>query len=304
MKRALQSPLANVLLFSIFWAIEIFIAKLAFLNGAQVVRFSLQANFVALIIVFIYILPNKIKEFKKISFSTIRWLLLGNAIILGIGGFLGNAGLQLTTAINAGFLSQFSTIATAIFARLIIGEKITKAKIISILTILLGTFLLVTKGQLIIPHTGDILILLSCLCYGLGPTIIKKKHKTTPINADLVAFLRPVAGIPTILLFMLLSPLYPASIQKIFQVNIFEADNVPYVILNGIALALIWIFVNRTLKIASVTYTALMSSLTPILVAILAIIFLNEKVDGIQLIGISLIIASSFIVQYLKFDKH
>ena len=48
MKRILQSPLGNVLLYSLFWALEIFITKIAFLNGAQVIPFTIQSSLITL----------------------------------------------------------------------------------------------------------------------------------------------------------------------------------------------------------------------------------------------------------------
>lgn len=304
MKHFLHYPLVNVLLFSIFWATEIFIAKLAFLAGAQVVQFSLQSFFLTLLILSIYVLPKRLKQLKKIPSSALLWLLIANAILLGLGGFLGNAGVQLTSAVNAGFLTQFGTVTTAFFAWLLLQEKINFSKTLSICTIMLGTYLLITKGQLIIPHMGDILLLLAAICWGLGAVIVKKMLKQYSIQPDIVSFLRPVAGIPVLLLFILLSPLYPPSLQEVFRVNVFELNQPIYVVLNAVFVSLVWIFANRTLHFASASYTVMMSSITPILVTLLALIFLNESIDRIQLIGMFLIIASSFVTQYLKVDKH
>jgi len=299
-----KTPLTNVLFFSLFWAAEIFTAKLAFLGGAQVVPFSIQSFFLALIILALYILPTKLKTFKKIPFSVFLWLLLANGILLGLGGFLGNAGIQLTTAVNAGFLTQFTTVTTTIFAWLILKEKITRAKVVSLIVILLGTFLLVTKGQLIIPHLGDLLLILACIAWSFGPVLIRRVIKNTTIDPDIATILRPAAGIPVILLFVALSPLYPEQLQKVFHVNIFEVREAFFVILNAIFISLTWIFVNRTLKVASASYTALLSSVTPILVALLAMNFLHERLEMIQFVGIFLIITSSYISQYFKFHEH
>lgn len=282
---------------------EIFIAKLAFLSGAHVIPFTIQSSFITLIILSIYVLPTRLKELKKIPLHTLKWFFLANAIHMGLGGFLGNAGIQLTSAINAGFLSQFTLVSGTIFAWLILNEKMTIAKIISVFTIIIGTFLLITKGQLIIPRAGDIFLILACIAWGLGLVLVRKTLKNTPINPDLVSFIRPVAGIPVIIFFILLSPLYPSSLQKVFQENIFELHQVLYIILSAILISLVWIFANRTLKLASASYTSMMSSITPILVALLAMIFLKERIDNIQFVGILFIIFSTYITHYLKIDK-
>lgn len=304
MQNIFESPLVNVLLFSIFWALEIFVTKLAFNNGAQVIPFTIQSSFVTLLILIVYIFLTKLKELKKLSFHTIKWLLLANAIHMGLGTFLGNAGIQLTTAINAGFLSQFTVVAGTLLAWIILSEKMTFSKVVSIGIIILGSFLLTTKGQFIIPHSGDLLILLACVAWSLGGVIIRKMLKNTTVNADLVSLFRPIAGIPVLLLFVLLSPLYPTSVRGIFQVNIFQIHQLFYVLLNASIVALVWIFVNRTLKYASASYAAIFPSITPILVTLLALAFLGEGVGPIQIIGMVLILASSFMAQYLQFYNH
>lgn len=304
MKRILQSPLGNVLLYSLFWALEIFITKIAFLNGAQVIPFTIQSSIITLLILSVYVLPTKIKELKKIPFSLLIWILIANAIHMGIGTFLSNAGIQLTTAINAGFLMQFTTVTIIIFAWLILKEKITFPKIFSVIFILVGTFLLITKGQLNQPHTGDLLILLACLAWGLGGVLTRKILKNTSVNSDIVALLKPVAGIPVLLVTIGFSSFYPPAIRQIFQENIFVIHQPIYVILNGIIVTFVWLFFNRMLKISSASYNVIVSSIAPIMVALLALIFLNESINRIQLIGVFLILAPSFIAQYLKFDRH
>lgn len=304
MRRILQSPLGNVLIYSLFWALEIFITKLAFLAGAQVLPFTIQSSFLTLIILSLYVLPTNFKKLKRIPLTLMAWILLANGIHMGIGTFLSNAGIQLTTAINAGFLMQFTTVTIILFAWLLLGEKITISKIISVIFILVGTFLLITKGELTSPHVGDILIILACIAWGLGGVLTRKILKHTKVDSDIVAFFKPVAGIPVLLLTVALSPLYPPAVQEIFQKNIFELHQAFYVVLNAIVITFVWIFFNRMLKIASASYNVIVSSIAPILVALLALIFLNESLSSIQILGAFLIIAPSFIAQYLQFDKH
>src|SRR6185437_10764099 len=113
-----------------------------------------QSILLTFIFLSIYVLPSKFKSLKKIPATLLAWILLANAIHMGVGTILSNAGLQLTTAINAGFLMQFTTVTIIFFAWLLLREKITLAKIISVVFILMGTFLLITNGQFSTPHSG------------------------------------------------------------------------------------------------------------------------------------------------------
>jgi len=304
MKQYLESPLLNVLLFSLFWALEVFTAKLAFLGGAQVFPFTIQSTCITLLLFTSYIVLMRRKEIKKLSFHTTGWLLLANAIHFGIGGFLSNAGVQLTTAINAGFLLQFTIVTGTLLAWIILKERMTKAKVMAVITVMIGTFLLVTRGKINPPHIGDLLILLACIAWAVGGIIIKIILKSTSINPDVVSFFRPIGGMPVLIGFAAFAPLYPTSVQNIFQSNVFEIHQPVYVLLNAVFITFTWLFVNRTLKVASASYTAMLPAITPILLALLGVFVLKEEIEIIQIIGIVFILSSSFVAHYLHFEKH
>lgn len=301
----MNSPLINVILFSVFWAIQIFVSKLGFRAGAQVVPFTIQTGFVTTLLLTIYVFIFKRNELKQLTKNVLISLLIANAIHNGLGSFLSNAGISLTSAVNVGFLIQFTTVTTSTLAWLILKEKMPLSKIITIIIIMFGTFLLITKGQLITPHVGDILILLACLSWSTGNILVKKLLNKNKVDSDLVSFLRPIAGIPIFFSLVLFTPLYPTTMQTMLDTtNLWNFNFLPYVFLNGLFAVLLWIFLNRTLKIASASYMTMMSSLTPVLVAILAIVFLKETLVPIQWIGVFLISISGIATQLLKIEKH
>jgi drug/metabolite transporter (DMT)-like permease len=59
-----------------------------------------------------------------------------------------------------------------------------------------------------------------------------------------------------------------------------------------------WIFLYRTLKISTASYLTMMSMITPVIVSVLAVIFLDESLIWIQLIGAALIILSGILVYF------
>ena len=290
--KLIDSPFINVFLFSFFWAIQLFVGKLAFNAGAKAIPFTLQAAFISLITLTIIVLPRKFKEVKSLPKNILVGLLLANAIHFGVGGFFSNAGLALTTAINAGFLGKFSLITTTFLAWLLLKENMTFSKFVAVITMLIGSFLIITKGNLIVPHIGDLLIILACTSWSIGNVLIRKVLKNNHVSGDTVSFLRPVAGIPILLMFVALSSLYPVSIKNIFAVNLVDFHYFPFVIASGVLTSLLWIFLNRTLKVASVSYMTMMSMITPVILSILALLFLKETMMPIQILGAALIIFS------------
>ena len=299
-----QSPLINVSLLSIFWAMDIFVAKLAFLAGAKLFTFTIQTGMITLSILTIYILLKKLDKLKKTPRRLLFFLLLINVIGSGLGGTLANAGIQLTTAINAGFLFQFDIALTILIAWFVLREKIDLAKMLMLLFILLGTFLLVTNGQLIIPRIGDLFILLAGLCFASNTVLIRKILKHTTVDPDIASFLRPLAGLSVLLPFVAFAPLYPEQLSHQLSINLFDFSYLGYVVIDAIVIVLLFIFLNRTLKIASASYTALIASVTPILVAILGILFLHESLTPIQFVGAFFILLASSVTHFLKVDKH
>lgn len=299
-----KSPLFNVILFSIFWTLQIFTSKLGYAAGAKLVAFAIQSFASTLIFLTISILPKISKELKNVPAKILLGLILANGIHMGIGGVLSYAGIALTSAINAGVLVQFGTVTTTVLAWLILKEKFTLAKTISIVAILSGIFLLATKGKFITPHIGDVLILGACAAWSLGNVLVKKILKYTSVSADVISFFRPVAGLPVLLFFIFLAPLYPLPIKQFFLVNYFDFHYIVFSMLGGILTGLYFIYMNRTLKFSSASYVAMMSALTPVLVSLLAVFFLKEAFSLIQLIGITLIIGAGIITHYLKTDQH
>ncbi len=304
MNRALwDSPFLNVFLFTLFWALWIFVTKLGFNAGAQTVPFVVQSTVVSIVLLAAYVLPRKLSEIKSLSRPTLLGILLANAIHNGLGGFLIYAGIALTSAINAGFLVQFATVTTAILAWVVLKEKVTVGRVLMVVTIMIGTFLLVTGGHLSAPHIGDVLILLACLSWSTANILIRKVLKHSSVSADTVTFFRPLAGLPVFFGFILLAPIYPAAVQSVFAPDIFEIRAGLYVLLSGLLMVLLWLFLNRTLKVATASYMSMMSALTPVLVAALALFFLQESLIGAQILGALLIILSSFVVHFSKVSE-
>jgi len=299
----LQLPFSNVFLFSLFWALQIFVSKLAFKAGAHPVTFLLQSTLVNWLTLSIIVLPKKWKELKNIKKDVLKGIILANAIHFGFGAFFSNSGVALTTAINAGFLMKFAMVTTLLMAWIFLKEKLTLSKSIAALVMFFGVFLLSTQGRLIVPQVGDLLIILACLSWSTGNVILRKILRENSVSGETVSFLRPISGFPLILLFIIFAPIYPIELREVFQVNFFDFGYTGYVVVAGMFVALLTLFLNRTLKVASASYMTMMSMMTPVFVAILALSFLGERMVSIQILGATLIILSGAVTHCTKVAK-
>ena len=292
------SPLYNVLLFSGFWALQIFIAKLGFLNGVMVLPFQLIMVLAAVVTLALVILPGTGRDLASLfrNHPSIFWqLFLANAIQAGLGTSLSIIGIALTDTINAGFLVKMGTVTTILFAWLILKENMSIMKVGVVFGMLLGAYLLTTAGQRMYPRVGDLLILAACFCWSLGNVLVRKILKTKSVRADVVTLQKPLASLPVFMILVVLSIYFPGvfgNLSNVLQCCFISMTSLPYAIASGICLALAWIFLYRTLHMATASYMTLMSMVTPIIVSFLALVFLNERLIWIQVLGAGLILFS------------
>jgi drug/metabolite transporter (DMT)-like permease len=303
-KSTSSSPAINVLMFSIFWALQIFFAKMGFNAGALVLPFQLLITIIAFVVLVVLILPKVKDQFSDLykNQKPLFWkLYLANGIQAGLGTSLAMVGIALTDAVNAGFLVKFTTVTTIFFAWIMLKEKLTALKIVTVILMLFGVYLLTTEGQAIIPRPGDIILIAACVCWSSGSVLVRKFLKDQPLNPDVVTMQKPMASLPILLILIGFALAYTslAGIQDNFlSCCTVNSMDLIYGLLTGISLAMAWIFVYRTLKVATASYLTLMSMLTPVIVSILAILFLGETLVWVQVIGAGLILISGIVIYF------
>jgi len=291
-------------MFSTFWALQIFFAKLGFNAGALVLPFQLLITIIAFIVLAILILPGVRDQFSQL-FKTQRplfWnLYLANGIQAGLGTSLAMVGIALTDAVNAGFLVKFTTVTTILFAWVMLKERLSALKLVTVILMLLGVFLLTTRGQTLIPRPGDFFLIAACVCWSLGSVLIRKFLKDQPLNPDVVTMQKPLASFPVLLALVGIALVYvtlSGTPDKLFSCCTVTSVDLFYGLLTGFSLAMAWIFVYRTLKVSTASYLTLMSMLTPVIVSVLAILFLGESLVWIQMIGAGLILVSGIVIYF------
>jgi len=285
-------------MFSAFWAMQIFIAKLGFMAGAMVLPFQIILVISAMVTLAFLILPKSGSELVNLYrfHPDLFWnLFLANTIQAGLGTSLSIIGIALTDAINAGFLVKMATVTTILFAWLILKESLSRIKVFIVIVMLLGAYLLTTAGQRILPRVGDLFILAACVCWSLGNVMVRKILKTQSVRADVVTIQKPLASLPVFALLIGISLFYPrvlGNLSTMLKCCTFSTTYIPYAIASGVCLAFAWIYLYRTLHMATASYMTLMSMVTPIIVSVLAMVFLDERLILIQVVGAGIIILS------------
>ncbi|MFH1636478.1 MAG: DMT family transporter [Chloroflexota bacterium] len=289
-------------MFSVFWAFQIFVAKLGFIAGALVLPFQVMLIIAAMATLAVLLLPTTGVELSNLFEHQLGlfWkLFLANSIHSGLGTCLSIIGIAMTDAINAGFLVKLATVTTIVLAWLILKESLSLMKIAVVFIMLVGAYFLTTKGQSLLPRAGDLFILGACFCWSLGNVMIRKILKTQAVSADVVTIQKPIASFPVFLGLVGISIFYPemlGNLKNVLKCCTFSPIYLPYALGSGFCLAMTWIYLFRTLNISTASYMTLMSMVTPIIVSVLAILFLDEKLTWIQVAGAGLIILSGVVI--------
>jgi len=205
--------------------------------------------------------------------------------ILGVSSFnsLAYISLQYTTATNATLLNSFIPIFILIIAGLIFKEKITKKQILGILVSLIGVIVILTRldKQVIVAleiNKGDLWMLLAALDWALYSILLKYLR---PKALKPMPFLGIMMIIGTIMLYavFILNPLNeqafvwnPEIIKALAYIAIFPS----------IVSYLAW---NYGMQKIGASIGGQYIHLMPLFGAIMAIIFLGEKIQLYHIVG-------------------
>lgn len=215
-------------------------------------------------------------------------VLLGMGIISGILlPIIEVFAIKYSPAINYSFLIRSVVLFTAVFAYFFLSEKLTWKKIVLILLVVVGVFLLTTEGKM--PHftLGDILTLIQAALISFGNTILGKKAVKF-VDSKFAASFVILFGFLPILVITLLN--HAVSIPQLPLVFIFIA------IISTVGT----IYRFNAYKNATASFITVVYTLTPVMVSFAAIPLFKESLSSIQIIGAGLIIATGLLAEKLE----
>ncbi len=276
--------------FSFIWAALVIVDKYALNKGIDPLPFAYQRLLVASAISLLPLLALKTAG-KRSTISSIKSLKKQDILRLSgvgmIGGGLGAIamfyGLKYSTTTNYGFLIKTTVVFSILLAYIFLKEDLTKKKAICTVALLLGAYFISTGGKTLIPHFGDIIILLAAFLYSSANVIAKpllKKH-SPEINTAFRSFF----GALIILIF------------SSFTVPAFYIiQDAQLVIITGILAFLTIYLLNKLIKISSISYTTTMSMMFSIFTATMGHFAFQETMNMTQIAGAILILASVLMI--------
>jgi drug/metabolite transporter (DMT)-like permease len=288
----MNKKLLYVSLFSLFWALNIILSRFILKGNIHPLSYTFQSLLYATLIILGYVFLTKPEAIKAGSKSSHFGAIISGIIGGGLGNIFAFYGLQLSTATNYGFLIKMAGLFNVILAYFVLSEPIKKLKAILLLAMVAGAYLLSTSGQLISPHLGDIFILLGALGYGAA-SVLNRKVLKKDMDPDVVSLYRAGFG-------FLISII---ATQLIIGIS-FNSHLLLLILLSGFLNALIYIFLNKTLQVASSSYLAMLSMSVPVMVAIMGVLIFKEGLAPIQWLGGSLIVIGGILTEAKKVAHH
>jgi drug/metabolite transporter (DMT)-like permease len=157
---------------------------------------------------------------------------------------------------------------------------------------MLGAYLLSTSGKSINLNPGDFYILLAALGFATA-SVLNKAVIKRDIHPNIVSFLRALMGFIITLL-----------IAVVLGIPVFKIEMLSLVLLISLFQSGIYIYLNKTLSVASASYMTMMSMITPVTVAVFAIPIYGESLNLIQWIGAGMIVFAGIMTQVKGLANH
>ena len=284
------------LLTALVSGIAIPVNKIFVVDIDPVVFTAVRALIIGVIFLVLSLLMNKSKQ------SIVNWkYLLAIAIIGGSFAFLlFFSGLQLTTSGHAAFLHKTLPLYVAIFAFLILKEKITKRYLSAMFLMLFGTIAIysvsISPAELWLnPQLGDLLIIGATILWAAENVIARKAMINGETNF-IVSFARMFFGglilFGVVLLTNKFGILLSLTTSQIINISI-----------SVVILFLYVLFYYWALKFINASKAAVLLLLAPVVSLIIGVTILNEPFPLLQLAGSVLILIGAYFIIGIKSEQ-
>ena len=280
-----------IILTAIISGASIVINKFFVVSVDPLLLTSLRAFFIGIIFFFIslYFSRKNKTSFNKVSW---KWLLTIGIVGGSFAFWLFFTGLKVTTAGRAAFIHKTLPIYACILAFIFLKEKIGKKLLIALGIMLIGLVLMEFSNISSAMRTGDMLILVATILWAVESTIAKKAMLNKESNW-VVVFSRMFFG--AIILFALMFILGRYNL-----ITSLTSQQLVYILVSGGLLFLYVLTYYLGLKHINLSKASTILLLSPVISLVLGMIWLNEKVLMLQLIGSLLILIGAFVVARVK----
>jgi drug/metabolite transporter (DMT)-like permease len=274
----------TILLASIMWAIEPILAKISYENSDFLHTSAIRA-IVAALTAFLYIVLTRKSPLKvtRKQLSPLIYIAIVGTLVADFMYFFALSQVPVINAVILGHMQPIFIIAFGFF--LLKSDTLTKFDY-------LGISLMIIAGLLVTTRTienlfafkfgtlGDLIVLSATIAWATSAIVMKKY--LTAMNAGVITFYR--FFFPALIFTMYLGLTSSLIITNIYQVLI------------GVIIGIGTILYYEGLKRLKAAQVSGLELSTPFFAAILAVLFLNEFITSMQIIGIALLFVGVYFI--------
>ncbi len=259
--------------------------KIGINNGVNPTIFSFFRSFFGL--GFITLIWFALKKRRRLRFKKeyIKNLVIIGSLSSGLTVFLSILALSFTTATNKGIMQGMYTAFTLIFAYFLLHERLPKLFYPTFMVMIGGLVMLTSKGFLQLPNEGDWLLFGTVPLIGFCNVYARKTMKK--LNSLTVSFGRYIFGS----LFIVLM-LFFFGIRDIASIK----NGLLWAFLSGSFGSLRLICFYKGIKLDGPSLAATMLTISPVITAISSFLFLGERFNLLQIMGIILVLGGALLI--------
>ena len=241
---------------------------------------------------------NKKRGVKmKWRWKDLKYFMLPGLIGVFLMQYLYTLGSQKTLAANAGIITLTIPVIVAIFASVLLKEKLNIVRMLSFILAIGGVVLTslpdisganFKQGSYL---TGNLIFLFACVCCGFYNSYCKLLVDKKFTEVEILVYGSIIGSIASIPLLIWVEPFHINTFihsGKVALFGILELSLIVY----GISMLLFFYILKRM----DVTQAILGTYLLPFFIALLGILLLNEKITGLMFVGGILILLSTLMV--------
>lgn len=249
-------------------------------------RFSLAAIFL-----WLYIFLKKNKLSYKVTKKQLSLLfLLGGIIYVATTTFYFIGVKYIPVSIHVMIFYTYPLIING-FTYFVFKDKIPKKQIFAMFISFIGLILIAFNGVLKINLLGMFFSFLASICYSIYLMALKIDELDNMNSLVLAAYTNSFSGI----IFLLYSLL-----RNDFYLNIALPAWIAIIIMATLSTAIAIIVLKRGIKLIGPAKASIIGTFEPLEGIIISVIFLQEKLNFNQIIGVLLIISSIILIQSRK----
>lgn len=287
-----------VVVVNFMWATQVPVIRLMGDRiGSMAIAFVPMLVSTILFMPFLWAENRKRKMSERRTWKDLRYFIVPGLIGIFLMQYLYTVGSSLTLASNAGIITLTIPVLVAIFASVLLKEKLNVVRIIGFVIALIGVLLTSLpdiKGASFSEGSyfkGNMIFLIACACAAFFNTYSKVLIDKGFTELEILVYCSIIGCIACIPLLIWVEPLQLSVIIHSDKTVLFGLLELSFIVY-GVSMLLFFYILKRM----DVTQAILGNYLLPFFIALLGILLLNEKISAAMIIGGIIIFAGTLMV--------